>query len=128
MAPLLRNLALALVNWLIRRFSLSVVEETRLAGGKDAVERGARWESFYREQGGLADMLAELRREAFEAASELDPTETDKIYYWATADRNLRRLQQRIEGVIQHGRIEADRIVATERANAAHHKLAAIRR
>lgn len=116
---MIRRLALALVNWLIAHFNLSVIEESRLIGGKDAVERGARWEAFYREQGGLADMLTELRMEAFEAAAELDPTETDKIYYWATADRNIRKLQQRIESVIQHGRIEADRIKTVERMNAA---------
>lgn len=116
---MLRKIALVLVNWLIARFNLSVIEESRLIGGKDAVERGARWEAFYREQGGLADMLDDLRREAFEAAAELDPTETEKIHYWATADRNLRRLQQRIEGVVQHGRIEADRIITVERMNAA---------
>lgn len=114
-----RRLALWLVNWLIARFDLSVIDDTRRMNGSDAVERGARWESFYREQGGLADMLEALRREAFEAAAELDPKDTDKIYYWATADRNLRRLQQRIESVIQHGKIEAERINQIERMNAA---------
>ena len=115
----MRRFALWLVNWLIARFGLSVIEETRLSGGSDAVERGARWESFYREQGGLADMLEAMRREAFEAAAELDPSDTDKIYYWGMADRNIRRLQQRIEAVIQHGKIEAERINQIERMNAA---------
>jgi hypothetical protein len=119
----MRRLALAIVNWLIARFGLSVIEESRRIGGTDAIERGARWEAFYREKGGLADMLTELRREAFEAAAELDPEQTDKIHYWATADRNIRRLQQRIESVVQHGRIEADRIKTVERM-----KLATIRR
>ena len=85
----------------------------RLMGGKDAVERGQRWESFYREQGGLLDMLEGLRREAFEAAAELDPKDTDKIYYWATADRNIRRLQQRIEQVIITGKMK---VAETEQA------------
>lgn len=85
------------------------IDQTRLLNGSDAVERGQRWEQFYREQGGLLDMLEALRREAFEAAAELDPKDTDKIYYWATADRNIRRLQGRIENVIMSGRVEADR-------------------
>lgn len=85
------------------------IDQTRLLNGSDAVERGQRWEQFYREQGGLLDMLDGLRREAFEAAAELDPKDTDKIYYWATADRNIRRLQGRIENVIMSGRVEADR-------------------
>ena len=85
------------------------IDQTRLIGGSDAVERGQRWEQFYREQGGLLDMLDGLRREAFEAAAELDPKDTDKIYYWATADRNIRRLQARVEAVVMSGRVEADR-------------------
>ena len=85
------------------------IDQTRLLNGSDAVERGQRWEQFYREQGGLLDMLEALRREAFEAAAELDPKDTDKIYYWATADRNIRRLQGRIEGVVMSGRVEAER-------------------
>lgn len=116
---MIRRIALALVNWLVARFGLSVIDDTRLMNGKDAIERGARWEAFYREQGGLADMLADLRREAFEAAAELPPEETDKIYYWATADRNLRKLQQRIEAVVQTGRIEAERIKSVDRMKSA---------
>jgi len=116
---MMRKLALALVNWLIARYDLNVIAETRLMNGADAVERGARWETFFREKGGLADMLEGLRREAFEAAAELDPSDTDKIYYWATADRNIRRLQQRIEAVVQNGRIEADRVQRIERTNIA---------
>lgn len=89
------------------------IEQTRLIGGTDAVERGQRWEQFYREQGGLADMLADLRREAFEAAAELDPKDTDKIYYWATADRNIRRLQQKVEQVVISGKVK---VAETEQA------------
>jgi len=81
----------------------------RLLGGSDAVERGQRWEAFYREQDGLADMLDGLRREAFEAAAELDPKDSDKIYYWAMADRNIRRLQNRIEAVVISGKTELAR-------------------
>ena len=85
------------------------IDQTRLLNGSDAVERGQRWELFYREQGGLLDMLNGLRQEAFEAAAELDPKDTDKIYYWATADRNIRRLQARVEAVVMSGRVEVER-------------------
>lgn len=85
------------------------VATERLKGGNDAVDRGQRWEQFYREEGGLRDMLDKLRLEAFEAAAELDPKDTDKIYYWATADRNIRRLQSRVEAVVMSGRVEAER-------------------
>jgi hypothetical protein len=99
-----------LVAWLADRTGVApTIDSERLKGGTDAVERGMRWEAFYREEGGLRDMLDALRREAFEAAAELDPKDTDKIYYWATADRNIRRLQARIENVVATGRIENER-------------------
>ena len=56
----------------------------------------------------LADMIAALRREAFEAAAELDPKDTDKIYYWATADRNLRRLDMKVQAIVSTGKIEIE--------------------
>lgn len=104
---MLRSLAIRLVLWLCQRFDITVIDEQRRMIGADAIDRAVRWEAFYLEQGGLADMLADIRREAFEHASELDPGETDKIYYWATADRNVRKLEQRVRSVIAHGKIEA---------------------
>lgn len=101
--------------WLVNRLGINVIEQSRLRHGPDAVERGARWEAFYREEGGIGDMIAALRREAFEAAAELDPSEKDKIYYWATADRNLRKLDQRIQRIVINGKVEADNRQQLER-------------
>lgn len=98
---------------------MPTIEETRLRSGPDAVERGARWEMFYREEGGIGDMIAKLRQEAFEAAAELDPSESDKIYYWATADRNLRKLDQRIQQIVINGKMEADSRATLERMHGA---------
>ena len=103
----MRSLAIRLVLWLCARFDISLLDEARRFVSPDAIARGQRWEAFYLEQGGLADMIKALRAEAFEAAAELDPRDTDKIYYWATADRNLRRLDRRIRGVIESGKLEA---------------------
>ena len=103
----MRGLAIRLVLWLCRVFAITVLDEQRLFMSPDQVARSQRWEQFYREDGGLADMLAAIRKEAFEAAAELDPAETDKIYYWATADRNVRKLEQRVRAVINAGKIEA---------------------
>jgi hypothetical protein len=105
----MRNLAIRLVLWLCARFNISVIDEQRLHMGGDVLQRSQRWEAFYREQGGLADMLADIRREAFETAQEIDPRDTDKIYYWAMADRNVRKLEQRIRSVIAAGEVEAKR-------------------
>lgn len=103
----MRNLAIRLVLWLCARFDIVPLDEMRRIATPDAVARGERWEAFYHEQGGLADMLQAIRTEAFEAAAELDPSDTDKIYYWATADRNLRKLDQRVRGIIANGKIAA---------------------
>lgn len=103
----MRALIVRLVLWLCRRFDISLLDEARRFVSPDAIARGQRWEAFYLEQGGIADMIKALRAEAFEAAAELDPRDTDKIYYWATADRNLRRLDRRIRGVIENGKLEA---------------------
>lgn len=111
-----------LAMWLCRLAGVPATQsiaDIRLHAGPDAVARGERWQSFYNEQGGLRDMLAELRREAFEAAAELDPKDTDKIYYWATADRNIRRLQQRIEAVVITGKVQLAQAEQAER-NAAY--------
>lgn len=115
----MRRIVIRLIRWACKRWSISPIDETRIMNGADAVERGARWETFYREQGGLADMLMALRAEAFEVAAELDPKDTDKIYYWAMADRNIRRLQARIEGVIVTGKAESERRQFIEREQSA---------
>ena len=103
----MRNLAIRLVLWLCARFDINPLAEARRFASPDAIARGQRWEAFYHEEGGLADMIAAIRKEAFEAAAELDPRDTDKIYYWATADRNLRKLDRRIRSVIETGKLEA---------------------
>ena len=70
-------------------------------------------------------MLAGLRMEAFEIAAEIDPRDTALLAYWATADRNIRRLQQRIEQVIITGKVKVAEAQQAER-NAAirivHHE------
>lgn len=114
---MLRKLVLAFANWLFVRAYMA--DTTRIPMGGDVVSRSERWEQFAREQGGLYDMLADIRREAFEAAGELDPKDTDKIYYWAMADRNVRKLEQRVQAVIAAGKIEAHNREQMQRINAA---------
>jgi hypothetical protein len=106
---MMRSFVIRLVLWLCARFNITLLDEQRIGMGEDVLLRSQRWETFYREAGGLADMIAELRREAFEAAQEIDPRDTDKIYYWAMCDRNLRKLDQRVRGVISAGEVERKR-------------------
>lgn len=102
----MRNLAIRIVLWLCDRFAIAPLDETRSAMDKDAKARSIRWEQFAKEEGGLFDMIETLRRETFEQASEIPPEDVAKLQYAAMSDRNLRRLKQRIVGVIASGRIE----------------------
>ena len=90
----------------------------RLMGGTDAVERGQRWETFYREQGGLADMLAALRQEAFEAAAEAGVRDDQTRLAWLLQDRAYRRLQNKIEAVVISGKTAVARQAQTDRDEA----------
>ena len=103
----MRNLAVRLVLWLCARFDIVLLDEVRRFASPDAVARGERWHAFYHEEGGIADMILTIRKEAFEAAAEIDPRETNLIYNWAIADRNLRKLDQRVRTVINNGQIAA---------------------
>lgn len=111
----MRKALVRLTLWLCRVLDVDPVKQARLKASPDAVERAMRWDAFYREEGGLADMIAGLRIEAFEAAAELDPADTAKIYYWATADRNLRRLEGKVRAIVATGRLAQDHAEAAER-------------
>lgn len=103
---MMRNLIARLILWLCHRFDVWPMDETRYSMGDDAKARSERWEMFAREDGGLFDMIETLRRETFEQASEIPPHEVEKLQYAAMSDRNLRRLKQRVVGVIAAGKIE----------------------
>jgi hypothetical protein len=95
--------------WLCRQAGIPAtesIEQARLHGGGDAVERGQRWEAFYRERGGLADMLADLRREAFEAATEAGVRDDQTRLAWMLQDRAYRRLALAVEAVVVTGKAE----------------------
>jgi len=115
----MRNLAAHLVLWLCRTFDIKPLAEARLAMGSDVIARSERWEQFYLEEGGIADLIAALRMEAFEAAAETPPEDVAKLQYWAMADRNVRRLDARIRGIIMSGKIEVRRDETIQRQRAA---------
>ena len=60
----MRKLLTRFALWMCARLEINPIDQARLLVGNDAVERGARWETFYREQGGLADMILAVRRGA----------------------------------------------------------------
>lgn len=116
----MRNALTRFALWLCRKLDVNPIDQRRLSNGTDAVARGARWEAFYREEGGLADMLLAIRRESFEAAAATDPRETELIYYLATTDRIVRKLQHRIESVVASGKMDAAQIVQMDKIHAGY--------
>ena len=103
-----------LVLWLCSRFDINIIEERRLDAGQDAVERGARWEQFAREEGGLYDMLEVIEKDIFLATQELRPTQTEELYAAALAARSVRQLRGQVEMVVAAGELEKQKIKARE--------------
>lgn len=119
----MKALLIRFTMWLVRVLDINVIEQSRLMAGNDAVERGARWEQFYREKGGMGDFITAIRRGYFEAAAGLPASDHDKIYEYALADRIAREIDRQALSIVQTGRIEAERLEAEARS-----RLIAIRR
>lgn len=115
----MRNLAIRLTLWLVARLQIDVVEQARIMGGTDAIQRGQRWESFYREEGGLADMIARLRKGYFEAASAIGHRDDKQLYEFVVADRMARELDREVQQIIVTGKAALERREAVTRENSA---------
>lgn len=116
---MIRRLAIRFTLWLAARLSINLLSEARIEAGGNAIARGERWEGFYREAGGLRDMILTVRQGYFEAAGALAPSDTDKLFEYALADRLAREIDREILQVIFTGKAEAERNKITERENAA---------
>lgn len=114
----MRQLATRLVLWLCARFQIVPIDAMRLSAGSDAVERGMRWDMFYREEGGLADMIAALRKDAFEAAQEAAANDDVTRHAWMLQDRAYRALEARVVNVIATGKNTRAQIDETDRLKA----------
>lgn len=79
----------------------------RIDNGADAVSRGHRWQQFYSETGGLADMIAGLRRGYFEKVGSLKPGDTDSLMALGMADRIAREIEREVLSVIETGKLRA---------------------
>jgi hypothetical protein len=90
-------------------------EYPRIQNGADAVARGERWEGFYREEGGLADMIASLRRDYFEKVGSLKPGDVDALRSLGMADRIAREIDAKVREVIETGKITRSNIEHTNR-------------
>ena len=86
-----------------------VREFERIDNGADAIARGFRWQQFYSEQGGLADMIARLRKAYFTKVGELKAGEHEALQLLATADRVAREIEREVLSVIETGKLAADK-------------------
>lgn len=110
-----------LLDWIAMKLGYVSREYPRIQNGADAVARGERWEGFYREEGGLADMIIALRRDYFEKIGSLKPGDVDALRSLGMADRIAREIDAKVREVIETGKIA--------RSNAEHlNKIASIRR
>lgn len=74
----------------------------------DAIARASRWQAFYNEPGGVADLIAGIRKSYFEKVGNLKPGDTDALQALATADRICRELDAAICAVIDTGKLEQE--------------------
>jgi hypothetical protein len=94
-----------LLDWIAAKLGYFPREFSRTRHGADAVERGQRWEAFYREEGGLADMIGRLRRDYFEKVADLKPGDLEALRALAMADRIAREIENKVQAVIDTGKI-----------------------
>lgn len=79
----------------------------RVQNGAEAVSRGQRWEAFYHEEGGLADMIEGLRRAYFEKVGSTRPGDTDTLLVLGLADKIARELEREVQAIIETGKMRA---------------------
>lgn len=66
----------------------------------DPIQRGRRWEAFWREEGGLKDMLAEIQSTYLERLAAADPANTEQLRILAMAHRVSREFEGMIRSII----------------------------
>ncbi|MGR4893352.1 hypothetical protein ACIPPQ_20195 [Sphingopyxis sp. LARHCG72] len=73
----------------------------------DPKARSDRWRAFYQEEGGLHDMLTDLRRAYFERAADLGVKDTAALLKLSIASKLVDELDRQISAVISAGDISA---------------------
>lgn len=102
----MRNLAIRLVLWLCARYDIVPLDETRIQMNDDAKLKSHRWEGFYRESGGLSDMLDSVQADYYAAMGKLNPGDTKAMEALAIGARVTEQLRSEVRGVIAAGSLE----------------------
>lgn len=76
------------------------------SAGSDKIARGKRWQAFYNEEGGLKDVIADLRRGYFVKAGHLRPDDLAGLQALSLADRILAEIDGTFRVIIVEGEAE----------------------
>lgn len=102
-----KKLAEFIVAWLCGHYQIYPIDACRIRRGSDAVARGHRWEAFYKEENGLAEMLATIRRGYFERAGQLKPGDIAGLQALSVADRICAEIDGAVRLIIVEGDVAA---------------------
>lgn len=72
---------------------------------EDPIRRGARWKLFLEEEGGLNDMLKEIRQTYLERIAKADPSDTGKLQVLAMAHRVSLEFEAMIRQIVTAGEV-----------------------
>lgn len=72
---------------------------------EDPIRRGARWKLFLEEEGGLNDMLKEIRQTYLERIAKADPSDTGKLQVLAMAHRVSLEFEAMVRQIVQNGEV-----------------------
>ncbi len=70
----------------------------------DPIRRQHRWQAFYEEEGGLRDMLGEMRAAFFQRMSAVEPWEVAKLSNLALAAKQVAMLDTAVLAIIADGK------------------------
>ena len=98
-----------MLSALLARYGYVRREYPRINNGSDAIVRGQRWEQFYSEEGGLADMIGKLRQSYFEKYAKLKPDDMAGRERLALIDYLAQELDGEVRSIIDTGRLRTPR-------------------
>jgi hypothetical protein len=81
----------------------------------ETVMRGRRWTTFYREDGGLNDILEAIGQTYIARMSQVEPWETDKLSKLAMANKIVGELDGCIRKIMADGEIAHNAIEHTKK-------------
>lgn len=82
---------------------------------EDPIRRAARWKLFYSEEGGLRDIIAEMKRTYLERMSQVEPWETGKLAKLAIANKICTEVDASVRAIIDAGTVAGERKMMADR-------------